>query len=166
MIIPENLFKLPKKLVCVNFPYCQQNEELSKKFMEKFHNFTNEKFGLMIKWQTRKVKSLFKVKSKNPHPSCKIYFGECSCGETYVGETVRNVEIRWAEHDSLKGKSEPSKHLKSNNGHAFTWKILSSAPKNTRERKNLEASIMAIKQPSLNNQIETKILQLFRNGIT
>ena len=47
--IPENLFKLPKKFVCVNIPYCQQNEELSKKFMEKFHNFTNEKFGLMIK---------------------------------------------------------------------------------------------------------------------
>ena len=134
--------------------------------MEKFHTFTNHKFSLLIKWQTKKVRSLFKVKSINPYPSCKIYFGECNCGETYVGETIRNVEIRWAEHNSLKGKSEPSKHLQDNVDHAFTWRILSSAPKNTRERKNLEASIIAIKRPSLNNQIKTKTVPLFRNGIT
>ena len=36
----------------------------------------------------------------NLHPSCKIYKGECTCGETYVGETVRNVEVRWAEHNN------------------------------------------------------------------
>ena len=166
MIIPENLFQLPKKFVSVNIPFCQQNESLSKKFLEKFHKFTNDKFTLLIKWQTKKVRNLFRVKSKNLHPSCKIYFGECSCGETYVGETVRNVEVRWAEHNSSKGKSEPSKHLQINNDHAFVWRIISSAPKNSRERKNLEASIIAIKRPSLNNQIETKTLQLFRNGIT
>ena len=30
----------------------------------------------------RKVKSLFKVKDRNLHPSCKQYKGECTWGET------------------------------------------------------------------------------------
>ena len=71
----------------------------------------------------------------NLHPSCKIYKGECTCGETYVGETVRNVEVRWAEHNNSNKKSELSKHLFLNVGHSFNW----SVPKNTRTRQNLEA---------------------------
>ena len=26
------------------------------------------------------------------HPACKTYNGVCSCGETYIEETVRKVE--------------------------------------------------------------------------
>ena len=36
-----------------------------------------------------KDKSLFKVKSKNPHLSCVVYRGRCSCGEEYIEETER-----------------------------------------------------------------------------
>ena len=92
--------------------------------------------------------------------------GKCSCGQTYIGETVRNVEVRWKEHNSGTGNSEPSKHLQENDQHDFTWKVLMTAPLNTRERKNLEASLIAIHKPSLNNQLDAKILCLFRNGIT
>ena len=41
-----------------------------------------------------------------------------------------------------------------------------SASTNNRERKNLEASQIALKRPSLNNKLETKLLHLFRNGVT
>ena len=112
------------------------------------------------------MRSLFPLKDKNLHPSCKIYEGECSCGELYIGETIRNVEIRWAEHQNIKGSSEPAKHLKENTTHSFTWHILSSAPKNNRLRKNLEALFIAVKRPSLNEQIEFNTLNLFRNGVT
>ena len=135
--------------------------------MSRFHEFTKNKYTVLIKWNTRKVKSLFKLKSQNPHPSCKIYVGECLCGETYIGETARNVEVRWGEHNSLKGNSEPAKHLERNdNNHLFNWKILMSAPLKSKERKNLEAFQIALKKPTLNNQLETKQLNLFRNGIT
>lgn len=165
-LIPTNFFEIPKSFVWVSLPYCEKNEEISKNFIRKFHKFTGNAYTLCIKWNTKKVKSLLSLKSKNPHPSCKIYYGECNCGETYIGETARNVEVRWKEHNSLQGSSEPSRHLQSHPDHAFSWKVLFSAPLNTRERKNLEASIIAIKRPSLNNQIDTKVLLLFRNGIT
>ena len=40
-------------------------------------------------------------------------------------------------------------------------------PKSLRQRENLEALIISINRlPSLNNQLETKILTLFRHGVT
>lgn len=85
----------------------------------------------------------------NLHPFCKIYRGECTSGETNVEETVRSVEVHWAEHDINK-KSEPSKHLFLNVGHSFNLSVLLTASKNTRTRKNLEAFSIAIMKLSLN----------------
>ena len=59
-----------------------------------------------------KVKPLFRLKDPCLHPAFKIYKGICSCGQTYVGETKRNVETRWSEHDKPTKDSNPSKHLK------------------------------------------------------
>ena len=167
MLIPEGFFEEQKKKVFIELPFCPKNEELSKAFLEKFHTFTKNNFHVVLKWKTKKVKQLFKLKSPNPHPACKIYYGECSCGETYIGETVRNVEVRWKEHNSLTSNSEPSKHLQATGSeHEFNWKVLMSASTNNRERKNLEASQIALKRASLNNKLETKLLHLFRNGVT
>ena len=110
---------------------------------------------------TKKVKQFFNLKDKNPHPSCVIYEGV-----SYVGETRRNTEVRWSEHTDIKKDSELAKHLKQNTNHCFTWKILMSASIKVRPRKNLEASIIALMRPTLNEQIESKKLKLFRNGVT
>ena len=66
----------------------------------------------------------------------------CLCEENYTAETKRNVEIRWEERSDINKISEPSRYLKSNPTHAFTWKILMTAPINDRARKNLEASFI------------------------
>ena len=63
-------------------------------------------------------------------------------------------------------KMKPAKHLKKNLSHKFSWKILFAVPDNRRIRKILEASEIALKRPSLNKQIESKKLLLFRNGVT
>ena len=34
----------------------------------------------------------------------------------------RDVEIGWEEHSDINKKSQPSKHLKNNPAHTFTWK--------------------------------------------
>ena len=44
------------------------------------------------------------LKDCNLHPSIYIYKDVCSCGETYIGETIHNVEERWSEHKSADNK--------------------------------------------------------------
>ena len=94
-IIPPDFFDVPKPLVLAEIPYCPRNETLSKRFIKKFHEFTNNSYEIRIKWITKKVKQLFKLKGKNPYPSCVIY------EQTYIGETRRNVELRWEEHENI-----------------------------------------------------------------
>ena len=112
------------------------------------------------------MKQLFPLKDRNPHPSCKIYEGICSCKQNYIGETKRNVEIRWQEHENMNKDSEPAKHLRDFPDHKFEWKVILNAPLNTRLRKNLEASMIALKKPSLNDQLDSNKLYLFRHGVT
>ena len=123
-------------------------------------------YDIRIKWITKKVRQLFKLKSRNLHPSCAIYEGVCSCKESYMGETIRKAEIRWKEHEDTKKESEPARHLKNNQGHSFTWKVHLPGSSNARFRKYMEASIIALKRPSLNEQVKSKKLLLFRNGVT
>ena len=88
------------------------------------------------------------------------------CEETYIGETTHNVELRWEEHENTCKDSEPSKHLKENLSHKFSWEILLAAPENKRIRKILEVSEISLKRPSLNEQIESKKLLLLCSGVT
>ena len=90
--------------------------------MKRFDVFTDNKYNIYIKWITKKVKQLFKLKSRNIYPSSLIYKGVCSCQESYISETERNIEVRWQE-DAQKD-SEPAKLLKDNPTHSFTWKVL------------------------------------------
>ena len=45
-------------------------------------------------------------------------------------------------------------------------KVISVAPKNAHKRKLLETMIIRLHNSSLNEQLETKSLFLFRNGVT
>ena len=75
---------------------------------------------MVITWKTRNIRSLFPLKDKNDYKSCVIYKGDCSCGSRYIGETKRNAEVRWNEHNNPTKSSEPSRHLRSNINHDFT----------------------------------------------
>ena len=77
-----------------------------------------------------------------------------------IGETIRNVEERWSEHNSADNKSEPAKHLADNE------ELLLDAPKDGRTRKNLEAFFIAKLKPSHNRQENSNMLTLFRNSVT
>ena len=81
-------------------------------------------------------------------------------------ETVRNAFIRWSEHNNINGNSELAKHIAANTTHVFSGKVICVAPKNAHKRKLLEAMIIRLHNPSLNEQLETKSLILFRNGVT
>ena len=89
---------------------------------------------------------MFPLKDKNDYKSCVILGGS-----RYIGETKRNAEVRWNEHNPAES-TEPSKNLRSNINHYFTWAVILNAPKNAETRKNLKASNIALWKPDLNKQ--------------
>ena len=97
---------------------------------------------MVIMWKTGNIRSLFPLKDKNDYKFCVIYKGDCSSDSCYLGETKRNAEVRWNEHNNPTKSSEPSKHLRSNINLSFIWAVTSNAPKNAKTRKNLEASYL------------------------
>ena len=52
MIIPPQLFEIAEKMLFLRLTFCEANENRSKSFLNKFYNFTNEKFKLIIRWKT------------------------------------------------------------------------------------------------------------------
>ena len=76
------------------------------------------------------------------------------------------MHIRTGEHEDIKKASEPSKHLKANRDHVFTWKILAFAPGDSAKRKILEAFFISKYKPGLNGQVTSRKLTLFKNGVT
>ena len=106
-------------------------------------------------WQTRKIESVFKLKDKNTHPSHVIYKGECICGQRYIGETARNLEVRVKEHSDVNKQSEPAKK--------FTWEVLTTAHSWFKKRIK-EAFYIARFRPELNKQVQSLDLTLFPMG--
>ena len=76
------------------------------------------------------------------------------------------MRVRWNEHEDISRISEPSKHLKKNPTHAFTWSVIRSASSDKCRREFLESLFIAKTKPSLNNQIKHAKLTLFRHGVT
>ena len=163
-IIHDWLFEECSK-VLFKLPYCPSNEPDVKRFIDTIESFTGGKVMLIVLWSTRNIKSLFPLKDKVAHRSCVIYEGR-SCKLSYSGETKRNSEVHWREHENAAGKTEPAKHLMENASHKFTWKVLSAAPSHFRRRRILEVFFIAIRRPALNDQLEHHSLSLFRYGIT
>ena len=79
---------------------------------------------------------------------------------------MRNAITRIDEHEQPNGKLEPSKHLKTNPEHKFDWIILSRTPSHRLKREILEAYFIKQLNPSLNDQLDSEILILFRHGAT
>ena len=61
------------------------------KFMRKLNGFIKEKYSFVIIWKRRDIRSLI----DSSHVSSVLYKQKCNSGENYVGETGRNVIIRW-----------------------------------------------------------------------
>ena len=76
------------------------------------------------------------------------------------------MHLRTTEHEDVKKVSEPSKHIKGNEGHSFTWRVIANAPRDLTKRKILEALYIAKFKPGLNDQLNSRKLKLFVNGIT
>ena len=80
--------------------------------------------------------------------------------------TKRNVEVRWAEHEAVKGTSGPAKHISNKPKHKFSWRTLMRALEDWRKRRILETFLIKIQNPTLNDHKNVRNLLLFINGVT
>ena len=110
-IIPEWLCD-GQKAIILWLPFSESSEKFAKSLIKKLVTFTNNKCKFNIVCNTRKIRSLFQIKDNVKHYSGVIFKGNCSCGENYVGESARNVVLRWAEREDPNRQSEPATHLK------------------------------------------------------
>lgn len=122
-------------------------------FSTKSHLWSVVRQSFVLCLQTRKIRSIFALKDQNKHKSNAVYQGKCSCGEVYIGKTMRNLGIRIAEHSNTRHNSEPARHLLANLKHIFTRKVLLSAKSNF-TRKILKGPVTKRKNPSLNKQVK------------
>ena len=121
---------------------------------------------MIRKWKIGNITILVTFKRQKRLKSCVLYKGDCSCGSRYIGETKRNAEIIWNEHNNPTKSSEPLKHFRSNINHYFTQTVISNSPKNAKTRNILEASYITLWKLDLNEQKGFERLVLFRNGVT
>ena len=91
--------------------------------------------------------TLFQLRDKTLYLWCKIYERICSCGKSYIGETIRNVKTRRSEHNAPRDKSNPSKHLNENITNIFSWKVIYNAPKRKLTYKILETFFTTTMKP-------------------
>ena len=148
---------------CLLISFCRTSEVESRKFLKKLDTYTKWRFNFFIMWQTRNIESVFKLKDKNTHPSHVIYKGECICGQTYIGETACNLEVRVKEHSDVNKQSEQAKHIRKYPNHKFTWEVLTTAH-SWLKRRIKEAFYIARFRPELNKQVQSLDLTLFPMG--
>ena len=158
----------PKPFILMRFPYCEKNEKISKHFLEKIRQLTQNKCSFNIIWQSKKIKTLFKIKDPIVHKASVIYKATSVNDPqvTYIGETAQIAEERWKQHENPRHDSAPSKHLQDHKDDCFTWEILTTSSTNWLRRKIHEALFISKHKPSLNVQVKHKKLLIFRNGVT
>ena len=101
-LIPNWLFEEKhSKTIYFRIPFCQSNEYYALKIIRTLESCTKEKYSFVIIWKTRNIRSLFNLKDKVSHISSVAYDGKCTCGENHIGETGRNVSVRWDEHSHI-----------------------------------------------------------------
>ena len=154
--------------VPIRIPFCEKNEKVAKHFMDKLKSFTGNDFKFSIIWQSKKVKTLFKLKDPVVHRANVIYRGTSTSNPdvTYIGETKLIAEKRWNQHQNPNHDSAPSKYLTDNTEDKFTWEVLTGTSSNWYKRRIHEALFIRKHNPVLNRQVEHKKLHLFRNGVT
>ena len=62
-------------------------------------------------------------------------------------------------------KTQPAKHLRYFPGHKFQRGVILNAPDNTKIRKNIEASVFALRRRSLNDELDSDRWTLLRHGV-
>ena len=157
-------FDVPKKVVLVDIAYYRKDNSRNVSWKSLMFSLI---INIISSGPLRKLNSCLNWEVEIPiHHVWFTNEAVSSCQESYIRDTIRNVEIRWQEHEDTQKDSKPAKHLKKNPTHSLTRKVLFPASSNWHISQNTEASIIVLKQPSLKERAKSKKWSLFWNGVT
>jgi len=109
-------------------PYLGETSVLLEKELQNFfRNYLKELAQLTLIHRTHTIGDHFKYKDKQAHlercnVACKL---KCSCGNSYIGQTQRNLKFRLEEHKPLKSNHQTTdvvKHLYAQPDHFADFK--------------------------------------------
>ena len=118
ILIPAYFYEERKKIV-IRPLIVHWTRNKFKSSSHELNNFIADRYIFVIVWSTKKIRQIFRLKDKKFQFSHVVYQGTCSCGETYIGETSRNLKTRTTQHENPRHNSEPAKHLKECPNHKF-----------------------------------------------
>ena len=70
--------------------------------------------------------SISKLVKRGVQEVVGVFFFSSVGGQTYISETVRNLEVRVNEHLDVNKQSETAKHIRKHPNHKFTWEVLTT----------------------------------------
>jgi len=150
-------------------PYLGETSvQLEKELRNFFRKYLKEFAQLSLIHRTHTIGDHFKYKDKQAHlERCNVVYKlKCSCGNSYIGQTQRNLKFRLEEHNPLKSNHQNTdvvKHLYSHPDHFVDFKnpeILASAF-NHRELLIKETLLIQEQQPEINVDNFSTPLYLF-----
>jgi hypothetical protein len=155
-------------------------DKIGKKLTQIVRKAT-PKFKLVVAFKPIRLKNAISHRLKNKIPEDEkaglCYQFECSCGEKYIGETLRPLKERSSEHCVPSSESNVRKHFEdcptflrqfrsqvaepnNSNTRIFTkfakshFKIVSSNLKEYRHRTLVESFMIKLNKPKLNDQVK------------
>jgi len=144
------------------------------------------KYRINVAWRSEKLQKVFSHKLKLPIPPLEkvgtTYKYDCLCEDTYIGESIQQLQNRIKTHNQKSGNTAISNHIYGNTiknippcpeyttaittafgvqpkpGEKKTFinnrfTILQSGLMKTRDRKTYEAVAITIQKPILNAQV-------------
>jgi len=155
-------------------------DKIGKKLTQIVRKAT-PKFKLVVAFKPIRLKNAISHRLKNKIPEDEkaglCYQFECSCGEKYIGETLRPLKDRSADHCVPSSVSNVRKHFEDcptfvrnfrshvaepnkSNTRLFTkfakshFKVVSSNLKQYRQRTLVESYLIKLNNPKLNDQVK------------
>ena len=69
--------------------------------------------------------SVSKLVRRGVQEVVRVFFSSV-CGQTYISETARNLEVRVNEYLDVNKQSETAKHIRKHPNHKFSWEVLTT----------------------------------------
>ena len=166
---PDSESKTRPIFSILKLPYIgDMSHQIEKEIRQYLFKKLSQKSKFVMVHETTTIGQKFRYKDRQTllHSSGVVYKLNCSCGQSYIGQTKRNLKIRINDHmpkNSTKNETDVSQHLKNNPDHTMNFhspEILAHS-NNIRKLRIKETLLIQNLQPQLNIDDSSNPIYLF-----